>query len=327
MPITDSILATLAYYDGFEYPLSDFEIYRFLINPQRLRSNVESIDTITLREVQVGLEELLIHGQVIQELGLYSLKDRIGLAEKRLDSEKIAAQKWRRCLRLAYWFQIAPWLRGMFVSGSLAMGTVNSESDFDMLVIVEPGRLYLARLFLSGLASLMRARRTRYDTSAPDKFCFNHFITGNALTIRHESLYNAQTYAHLYSLDLNSLPGEFFAANLWINKFVFNFTPHQKTIRRSIRRSAGLLSLAVFIEKIFSGWLGDLLEGFARSYQQRRIASNPTTTAPGGRIVFNDTELEFHPHSFEKNILEHYNELVRKLSVSFNVELDSGLKK
>jgi hypothetical protein len=328
MQIEHAILATLGYYDGLDYPLSAFELYRFLINPQRLQPHIESLEQISLKEIQDRLEKLMKAGSIQQELGFYFLKGRSGLSELRLEREKIAAQKWRACLNRAYWFQAAPWIRGMFVSGSLALGTVSETSDFDVLVLVQPGRLYLARIFLSGIASLIGARRTRFESVAPNKFCFNHYVTTDALRIEHESLYNAQTYAHLVPMMIGpALAGEFFAENLWINKFVYNFTPHQKTIRRTVRKSPFLRGVANALEKTIDRVFGNLAERWVRAYQQKRIAMNPATHAPGGRVVYTTTELEFHPHSFEKIILERHNDTTRRLSISSYPESDSGLRK
>ncbi len=326
--ISDAILATLAYYDGLDYPLSAFELYRYLVNPQRLKPNIEVVEAITLKDIYEAVEGLLERNQIQEENGFYYLRGRSGLSALRLAREKISAQKWRLCLRRAYWLQMAPWIRGMFVSGSLALGTASSESDFDILVLVKPSRLYLARLFLSGMALLIGARRTRYETIAPDKFCFNHYLTTDALRIKHESLYNAQTYARLVPMAINStLVGKFFVENLWINKYVYNFTPHQQTIRRAVRPSVFLKGVARVVEFIGQGRIGDSLENWARQYQQKRITNNPTTHASGGRVVYTNTELEFHPHSFERIILDHYNSTTRHLGVSTNIESDSGLKK
>jgi len=326
--IEDAILATLAYYDGLDYPLSAFELYRYIINPRRLKPHIKSLESIMLQDVQESIEKLLNREAIIEEKGFYSLKGRAGLTMTRLEKEKISAQKWRHCLARAYWFQSVPWIRGMFVSGSLALGTVSPESDFDIFVLVEPKRLYLARLFLSGIASLIGARRTRYETSAPDKFCFNHYITTNLLGVKHESLYNAQTYAHLVPLAVSpELGGKFFAENLWINKYVFNFTPHQQTVRRTVRPNRLLKGVARIIEFLGRGMIGDTFERRAREYQQRRIAFNPATHAKGGRVIYTDTELEFHPYSFERTVLDRYNATVRRLAISLNPEPDSGLRK
>jgi len=325
--IKSAVLATLAYYDGLDYSLSAFELYQYLINPQRLNPRIESLGLVSLENTQEAIKELIDNGQIKEENGSHFLKDRIGLSSLRIEMEKISAQKWRLCLRRAYWLQVAPWIRGMFVSGSLALGTVTEESDFDILVLVDPRRLYLARLILSSVASLIGARRTRYQISAPDKFCFNHYLTTDALRINHESLYNAQTYAHLVPMMVSqTLSGKFFAENLWINKFLYNFTPHQQVIRRSVRSSKFLKSIARFIETIGRGSLGDRLEKFACEYQQKRIFANPATHASGGRVIYTNNELEFHPHSFEKIILDHYNNTTQRLGVSVVTEPDSGLK-
>ena len=62
-----------------------------------------------------------------------------------------------------------------------------------------------------------------------------------------------------------------------------------------------------------------------KKYQQYRIRSNPVTYEKGGRIVFNDGELEFHPHSFERIVVDKYNVGLKKLGILGAVERDSGL--
>ncbi len=163
-------------------------------------------------------------------------------------------------------------------------------------------------------------------TPLPNKFCFNHYITTDSLTIKHESLYNAQTYAHLVPSAISpTLAGEFFAANLWINKYLYNFTPHQRVKRRRVLYNSFLRGISRVIEAAIDGTVGDLLEKLARAFQQKRIQSNPATHVPGGRVVYTNTELEFHPRSFERVVLDHYNAVTRRLAISMNPEADSGL--
>ncbi|MEK9157826.1 MAG: hypothetical protein AAB638_01420 [Patescibacteria group bacterium] len=325
--IANAILATLAYYDGFDYPLSSFELYRYCINPKRLDANTKVLNQISLEDIIKSLDVLVKKGLIVEEGGFYCLKEREGLSTSRIEREKISAQKWRKCLRLGYWLQITPWVRGMFISGSLAMGTVSNNSDFDILVLVEPRRLYITRLFLLGSASLIGARRTKFEAIAPDKFCFNHYLTTDSLQITHESLYNAETYSHLFPIDVSQeMIGKFFAENIWINKFVYNFKPIRETIRRTIKPNHFFKGVAKFIETIFNNRLGDVLERQAKEYQHKRIMQNPLTNASGGRIIYTDKELEFHPQSFEKVILGKYNDKIRQLGISMNTEPDSGLR-
>src|SRR3989344_1680646 len=326
MEIRKAVLATIAYYDGLGFPLTFYEICRFLINPKRLFPKIEGMGEISPGKVAGDLEDLKGRGVICQHLGMYTLAGRESFCAQRLEREKVAAQKWRKFIKKVYWLQMVPWIEGLFASGSLALGNTTKESDFDVLVLVKPGRLYLARVFLSLLTSLMGMRRTRDQRSAPDKFCFNHYITTDQLNINHESLYNAQTYARLVTIwAINNLAAEFFSANIWINKFVYNFKPHQEMVRRNIKESKYLKALANIIETAFDNWLGDLLERIARWYQQKRISNNPMTRAPGGRVIYTDKELEFHPRSFERTILDRYNLSLKRLHISTVSEPDSGL--
>ena len=82
---------------------------------------------------------------------------------------------------------------------------------------------------------------------------------------------------------------------------------------------------------IFWGWhqlwlgdkkVGDGVEFILKKIQARRI--NPYQ--PGGRVVFDDRQLEFHPDSPEKWILEKYNQKMKELGLAeLGQERDSGL--
>lgn len=322
----DPILATLAYYDILDVPLTLFEIHKFLINPGRL-SRIPVKEPITLGQINEGIQGLLKNGTIQTKNGFYFPPDRQRLYDMRIKREKIAAEKWKKFLKITRWFQAVPYLRGVMASGSMALGNTDRESDFDVLVIAASGRLYTCRVFLSLAASLFRARRKRFDKIAPDKFCFNHYITDAALTIRHESLYNAQTYIHLKpALIDNKLFEDFYASNLWLNKYVYNFRPANQFIRRSVKQSIVLRSVAVLAEFIFNNRFGDWLESVLKNYQHNRIRSNPTTYEKRGRIIFTDNELEFHPYSFEGLAIRRYNIALKNLGIMpVEEERDSGL--
>ena len=345
-----SILATIAYYDILDVPLTLFEVHKFLVNPARL-TKIPIQESITLGQIDEELQILVKLGTVQTRNGFYflpgrprsrtsesgkaaqenisevSLLGRHGLYDLRIEREKIAAQKWKKFLKTAHWFQAVPYLRGMLASGSMALGNTDNESDFDVLAIARAGRLYTCRVFLSLMASLFGARRKRFDKTAPDKFCFNHYIIDASLPIRHESLYNAQTYIHLKPVLIgDELFEDFYASNLWINKYVYNFRPANMFVRRSVKPSIALRSVAVLGEFFLNNKLGDLLELSLKKYQHRRIRSNPVTYEKGGRIVFNDGELEFHPHSFEAKAIDRYNRALKGFGiVPLQEEKDSGL--
>lgn len=327
--LRNSVLATLAYYDVFDFPLTALEVYRYLINPARIERQADGVGEIMVSDVISTLEELLSQSRIAEKNGYYMLSvERLPVYEKRIAKEKIAALKWKKLLRIARWFQAVPFLRAVLVSGSMAMNNADEQSDFDVLVIAKSGRMYTCRIFLSVIASLFRARRRRYDLVAPGKFCFNHYITDRQLTIRFESLYNAQSYINFRPVYVQGyILEDLYRENVWLNKYVYNFQPSFLYERRSVKNSRILAMIARMGELALAAFLGRVVEKTLRWYQQKRIRNNAVTYAPGGRTIFDDTQLEFHPHSAERSILGRYNAMISQLGTFWNYrELDSGLR-
>lgn len=325
--LRNSILATLVYYEIFDYPLTLLEVYKYLVNPGRIYRITEGLGGIELNEVSRELDKLVNSGIIGQKNGFYFLGDKDGLYDLRMKRDKLSAQKWKKFLKMALFLALAPYLRGVFVSGSMALGNTDEKSDFDVLIIAKSGRLYTCRLFLWFISSLMGTRRKKHEKVAPDKLCFNHYIADSNLYIPHESIFNAQTYINLKPAMIKpGLVDEFYSANLWLNNYVYNFRPQKEFTRRSVEPNAFLIIFARLGEFILNSFFGNQLESFSKKYQQKRINNDPKTHQAGGRVIFTDNELEFHPGSFEKVVIAKYREGLKRLGViPFVEEKDSGL--
>ncbi len=321
----NSILATIAYYDILDFPLDAEEIYKYMINPSRVSILNKPITDFTKVDIRKEMDNLVKLNFLNSKNSLYFLPGRQKICDIREKRQKIAEKKWAKFLQISKWLEPVPYIRGVFASGSMAMDNTDEDSDFDVLVIAQPGRLYTARLLLLLLTSAMRVRRRWFDIKAPDKLCFNHYITEDSLHINHHSLYNAQSYAHLKPILMpKELFEKFFTANNWINKYLYNFRPNN--FSRAISPNPILIGLAKFLELILNTKLGNWLENWAKRYQQGRIEKNPSTKNSGGRIIYNDHELEFHPNSFEKYLINQYNQNITRLGISTPFkEQDSGL--
>jgi hypothetical protein len=149
-------------------------------------------------------------------------------------------------------------------------------------------------------------------------------------------LYNAQTYAHLVPMwevergFRSSVPKtlyqRFQEANQWINDYLVFYPISQKGYLNRIRSSHFLGFMRKFREFILDSWWGDSLEFILKKVQERRIKKDPLTYKSGGRVVFNGSQLEFHPDSPEKIILEKYNQKMKELGLDeLGQEKDSGL--
>jgi hypothetical protein len=107
---------------------------------------------------------------------------------------------------------------------------------------------------------------------------------------------------------------------------VYNFKPSEDFVLGKVFPNFFLSGICKTGEFVLNSFLGNKIESWAKKYQQKRIKNNPTTYELGGRVVFNDTELEFHPHSFEAFAIDKYNKKLKQLGIISRIEeKDSGL--
>src|SRR3989344_1737618 len=163
-----AVLKTIVYYDCLDYPLTLEELNTFLFSGVNL-------------DITFGLGALKDKDLIEEVDGFYFLKGREALFKVREERNRLAKGKWKKTFKAVRRLRIIPYLRLIFASGSLAMSNTSLKSDLDVLIVVKHGRIWLARILIILLLSLLGVRRTRYQKIAPDKICLNHFITDESL--------------------------------------------------------------------------------------------------------------------------------------------------
>jgi len=314
-----SILATLAYYDVLDRPLTGWEIFKYLI---RIK-NIKLINILDVLENSSELNKL-----INQKNGFFFLKNREVIIKERIERNKIASRKWKKARRIIKLFQVIPFIRMVAISGSLAMDNTKENSDIDLLIITKTGRIWTCRGLITVFSHLIGKRR--HGNLTKDRICLNHYLTEKSLKIPYKSLYNAQTYSHLISvLEIkDNLYKKFQKSNKWINNYLSFYPVEEKGYLRKIKLNYFFKSIREFKEFILDGLIGNFIEFILKKIQQRRIGKDPLTYQSGGRVVFSNKQLEFHPNSPEKWILEKYNQRMKELGLKeLGNEKDSGLIK
>ncbi|MBL7155238.1 MAG: hypothetical protein ISS88_01910 [Candidatus Portnoybacteria bacterium] len=311
-----SILATLVYYDVLGRPMTGWEVFKYLIKKKNLGQ-------LKLKKIIDLLEDSPL---ISQKNGFYFLTGNKRIIKQRIERQKIADQKWKKTKRMVKLLQMIPFIRLVVASGSLAMDNPKKESDIDLLIITRAGRIWTCR----GLTTLFIhcLGQRRHGLLTQDRFCLNHYLTDQSLKIPLASLYNAQTYAHLVPL-WETEPGlykRFQRANQWLKDYLVFYPQSQQGYLRQIKPNQFFAFSRKLREFILDKRVGDGLEFILKKIQARRISQDPLTYQSGGRVVFNDKQLEFHPDSPEKGILEKYNQKMKELGLAdLAQEKDSGL--
>ena len=323
-PLEKTILATVSYYDIFDYPLTGFEIRRYLIFAKDFgKENFRAGDVFAaLAESEV------LQSRIGNKFGFYHLRDREEIVEKRLWRKKLADRKWKKLKRVFRILSLVPYVRGIFVSGSLAMENSKDESDVDIIVVAKRGRIWTVRTLMTLLTFLLGVRR--HGEKTRDRICLNHYITDESLRIPFESLYNAESYAHLLNVYLEDgkIFRRFQEENSWLGDYIFNYQVTELHSTRAVRKNKILAGLARIFERVLDGALGDGLEKIFSNIEGGRIRKDALFQKSGGRITIDDTQLEFHPDSHEHFVIPEFNRRMKEAGLTeFSEQKDSGLNR
>lgn len=320
--LEQAILATLAYHDLLEMPLTAVEVWRFLIRPRG-----ETLDPPSLATVEGSLRALAARRALVFRSGYYAAPGREHLVARRLDRHARAQWKWKRLRRVAWWLQGIPFLRMVAGSGSLAREHVREASDLDVLIVTAHGRIWTVRFLVTVLLDLFRARR-RPTGPTSDRVCLNQYLALDRLRLPYESLYTALEYARLVPLVGERVCWAFRAANrAWMERCLVRVLPDVAPHGKRIPPSPALARVRRVGEWALGGRLGARVERFLEGIQVRRIRRGDPAGVARGRVVARADHLEFHPHSPEAPQIEAFNARMAAWGLSaFGGQRDSGLR-
>lgn len=348
-----SILATVAYYDVLDYPLTGFEALKYLISPSHIIAQSkpeqslvsEPLKQPSFLDILKTLKSRPLSNFIEEKNGFYFLKGREKIIKTRIERQKISDQKWKKAGRIISKLQMLPYFKLVAVSGSLALDNTKKQSDIDLLIITKHKRIWTVRFLVTFFIQILGKRRHGKKTA--DRICLNHYITDRSLKIDFPSLYNAQTYAHLIPVleieevrldsqeEVDPLRREasarrgiykkFQEANQWIENYLAFYPGQEDYNQRLIKERRFFRKIARSQEFILNSFLGNVLEKLLALIQKTIIKYHSSKERDEGRVITDDFQLEFHPSSPEKNVLNKYNEIILTLRFKMKKEKDSGL--
>jgi hypothetical protein len=315
-----SILATIVYYDIFDYPLTGFEVFKYLINPLHVIGQLEDINktefepmnNISLSEVLKSLENEKIKNVVSQKNGFYFLKEKKWLYQERIERQKIAAQRWKKVKKVLKFIQIIPFVQMVAVCNSLAIDNSKRDADIDFFIITRKKRIWLTRLMVTFVVWLIGEWRHKNRISG--KICLSFYITEeflnlNSLAIRPYDIYLANWVHQLRPVFCQEKTyKEFIFENQWVKDYLLNFGRIGNFYHPGFKQNKALISIRNVLEKILGGWMGDLKEAILRFFQKRKISRKMVPHNIPTAVVVSDKILKFHENDkreyFQKEFLK-----------------------
>jgi hypothetical protein len=292
--IRKNILATIIYYDILNFPLTSFEVWKYMIVEAKLPSGKFSFHC-PLGEIVEALDSDELKNNIEEFRGFYFLRGRKDLVGRRIQNDKNSIVKFEIAEKTARWLKYIPFVRMIAVTGTLAMKNCEKDSDIDFFVVLGKERIFTGRLFATAMVHLLRKRR--YGEKIKNRICLNYFITTGSLEIERQDLFAANEYSFIYPLFGLDVFQKFCETNLdWIKKFKPNWElPELKPARYFVESSKFSSSVQKAGESLINLFWGDRIESWLKKKQIARIKRNPLTQKLGAYIEYSDKNLIFLP--------------------------------
>lgn len=207
--------------------------------------------------------------------------------------EEIIDKRWKKTNLASWYLQLAPFIRFVGITGSMAFKTANENSDIDVFIIAKNRRIWTCFYFIRLLLRLLGLLRKNHRARA-GKICPNRFVTDKYLIVNPQNEYLAKQYNQMVPIfDENDHYCRFLMANKWIEDYGFKKPVCAINLVQGIR----LDQIRRLLEMILLSKLGDWLEKIIKQREMRRIAQEePTMNRENSTVVVNDNEIRIHPY-------------------------------
>jgi hypothetical protein len=295
-PLEKTIIATLSYFDIFDYPLTLMEIWKWQYAEDQRH-------VFTISELQTALEASDFLGQKIASKdGFYFFKNRENILAIRQARYALAEQKYHRAKRIIRFLRNMPFVKMIGVCNTLAYNNSRAEADIDIVVITQPGRVWPARFWVAGLLQAMGQRPARGDTQ--DKMCSTFFIDENHLSLQKlckpGDIYLPFWISQVVPVYDEGIHQKFIEANQWVRERLPMFIPVVPSSRRHLTSAGKLKQFFTSIALTFPSLLYETIQ-MTLMPEKLKSAANI-----GTNVIINDHMLKFHDNDRRESFLKQW---------------------
>ena len=305
MCVKQDILATLSYFDIFDYPLTQTEIFQFLrhTHPQT--------------EFSGALQDLCMENWIYKLDEFYSLKDNYALVTRRKEGNARARTMLKTAEKIANFLSGFPFVRGVAISGSLSKNFADKDSDIDFFIITSKNKLWVARTIMHCFKKLT------FLVKKQEWFCMNYYIDEGMFQIKEKNIFTATEVATLLPLRGISAFREFYANNKWSRHYLPNHV-----LRVSYMNETKNSFLKKTIEFLLGNPLGNLLDRFFMKLTRYRWAQKTKNRKLNKRGIVMGMDVSRHyakpdPESFQKKLVETYEKRIFNLFLRYESKAKS----
>ncbi len=301
-----NILQTLAYFDIFQYPLTNEETRQFLA--------VETSQQVIDEQLATLVEEEVIYCIG----GYYSLQDNLFMAYRRRNGNNKAVTEIQKAVKAARILAKFPFVEGLALSGSLSKNFADKNTDIDFFIIAKANRLWIARTLMHVFYKLaVVAGKRRW-------FCMNYYVDEVGMEIEEKNIFTAMEIITLIPMQGPGTVTAFAVINQWTKNYFPGYQGKNNgayEIKRGFSRS--------FIEMLFNGKMGDAADNWlmrltAKRWKSKKHSANRNEKGVCMGMLAGKHFAKPDPKNFQYSILEQYDKKIEQLIYRQNKKLQAG---
>ncbi len=215
-------------------------------------------------------------------------------------SEVIEEKLWKRVERYVPFLQLVPFVRMVAVCNNLSFGNVDDDSDIDLFIVAEKGRLFIVRTMITAIFQILGVRR--HGKKVNGRFCLSFFIDEEMADLSAIALdndfYLAYWIPHLLPvIDERNGAGLFYSEvflskNAWVHDY---FDTKLLISRKHLIVKSGFFR---FFQRILNfiliGLFGKLIEGVLKKWQLKRARKKASIADERSNLLVKENILKFH---------------------------------
>lgn len=299
------VLDTIVYYDVMDYPMTSFEVWKYLID----KNGDLKLQKYSLADIDKILTDERVDKLVEEYRGFFFLRGRKELVESRLEKNKLANEKFKLLQGAIFWLRMVPFVRMVAVTGSMAMKNTDKDSDMDLLVVLKHGKIFTGRTLFTAMTHLLGKRR--YADKIQNRVCLNYFITTKSLEVVLKDIFSASEYSFILPIFGFHFFRKFQEKNSWIGRYKPNFQPDLAVNLKALQDNSIVRLTRRTGERVFAfTWIEENL----KKWQVARIETDPRTHQEGSMIVADSEMLIFLPNPQGPKVFEKFKALSEKIS-------------
>lgn len=193
------IIKPIVFLDIFSYPVTPYELWRFLDKKYDLG-------------LVINLADDLVKKKILDfKHGFYFLNGQDDLINIRRARYNYTQHKLKIAKRFGRLFSLFPSVRLVAAANLIGGYNLRLNSDIDLFIVTKPRHIWLTRLFCAGLAQILHSRPTK--NYKKNKICLSFYVTTQAINLKNLELDGSDPYFYYWKLGLIPL---FDRQNTWL---------------------------------------------------------------------------------------------------------------